>query len=373
MADIFLERVTKVFADGTRAVDEVTLRVADGELLVLLGPSGCGKSTTLRMIAGLDDPSAGTIAIGGRSVEGVSPRDRDVAMVFQNHALYPHMSVQANLAFPLKLRGTPRGETDARVRQAARTLGVEHLLGRRPEALSGGERQRVALGRAIVRSPRAFLFDEPLSNLDAKLRGQMRVEIKRLHRQLSATMIYVTHDQEEAMTLADRLAVMKNGRIRQCGSPLEVYHRPADRFVAGFVGTPPMNFLVGRLAAQGSEVLFADGPVQIQLLPEQAARLGAYAGKDVVLGVRPEAVSLEAAGRFAGKGNAFQATLDVVEPLGEKMDLIVSTSRQAQLVARVDSQEGLRPGQPIQLHVDLRKVHIFEAGDSGRNLRLPVG
>jgi multiple sugar transport system ATP-binding protein len=382
MAEVILKNVTKVYPGGVKAVDGLNLAIRDGELLVLVGPSGCGKSTTLRMVAGLEELSSGEIAIDGKVVNDVPPKDRDVAMVFQNYALYPHMTVYKNMAFPLKLRKVPGAEIDRRVSEAARVLGIAGLLDRKPRELSGGQRQRVAVGRAIVRQPKAFLFDEPLSNLDAKLRIEMRVELKRLHRQLGATTIYVTHDQEEAMTLGDRIAVMKDGAIHQCGTPLEIYARPANRFVAGFIGTPAMNFLSGRLdvtqpslgdaptgaPSAGSDLFFTSAGVRLRLPPEQASRLGEWVGKDVVLGLRPEAMSLEPTGRFAGADNSIAVTLGVVEPLGEKMDLFTTLADHKQIVARVDAQEDLEPGQSITLHIDGRKLHVFEPASPGRNL-----
>jgi multiple sugar transport system ATP-binding protein len=377
MAEVILKNVTKVYPGGVKAVDGLNLAIRDGELLVLVGPSGCGKSTTLRMVAGLEELSSGEIAIGGKGMSGVPPRDRDVAMVFQNYALYPHMTVYKNMAFPLKVRNVPGAQIERRVREAARVLGIAGLLNRKPRELSGGQRQRVAVGRAIVRQPKAFLFDEPLSNLDAKLRIEMRVELKRLHRQLGATTIYVTHDQEEAMTLGDRISVMKDGAIHQCGTPLEIYARPANRFVAGFIGTPAMNFLAGRLdvaqpPSAGSGLFFVAAGVRLRLPPEQASRLGDWIGKDVVLGLRPEAMSLEPAGRFAGEGNSLAVTLGLVEPLGDKMDLFAALPDHNQIVARVDAREDLEPRQSITLHIDGRKLYVFEPAAPGRNLGLTL-
>ncbi|MCY2925410.1 MAG: sn-glycerol-3-phosphate ABC transporter ATP-binding protein UgpC [Planctomycetota bacterium] len=365
-----MDNVTKVYPGGVTAVRDVSLHIADQEFIVLVGPSGCGKSTTLRMVAGLEEISAGTIRIGDRVVNDVAPKDRDIAMVFQNYALYPHMSVYKNMAFALTLRRTPRPEIDRRVRQAAKTLGIENLLDRKPKALSGGQRQRVAVGRAIVREPKAFLFDEPLSNLDAKLRVEMRAELKRLHAQLGTTTIYVTHDQEEAMTLGDRIVVMKDGVIHQCDSPLAVYSHPANRFVAGFIGTPAMNFLPGRLTLDGADVLFDDGHARLRLPATQGPALRAWADKDVVLGVRPEAIALAAEGRFAGADNTLDAAVSVVEPLGEKMDVHTATGAHKAVIARVDAQPGLAAGQPARLHLDMRKVHIFAPGEHGQNLSL---
>ncbi len=370
MAEVILDDVTKVFPGDVVAVKDLTLQIEDKEFIVLVGPSGCGKSTTLRMVAGLEEITAGDIRIGDRLVNDVPPKDRDVAMVFQNYALYPHMTVYKNMAFALKLRKVPRKEIDARVRQAAKVLGIGELLDRKPKALSGGQRQRVAVGRAIVREPKAFLFDEPLSNLDAKLRVETRAELKRLHRQLQTTTIYVTHDQEEAMTLGDRIVVMKDGVLHQCGAPLEVYDRPANRFVAGFVGTPPMNFLEGRLAAESGGVFFDEGTLKIRLSDEHAPRLAARAGENVILGLRPQAMALTAQGRFAGQDNVLSAQITVVEPLGEKIDLYLATTKHPHLVARVDAQRGLEAGQNVSLHLDVQKLHVFEPGDDGLNLSL---
>ena len=372
MAEVMLDGVTKVFPGGVQAVRDMTLRIHDEEFIVLVGPSGCGKSTTLRMVAGLEEITEGTIAVGDRVVNNVPPKDRDIAMVFQNYALYPHMTVYKNMAFALKLRKMPKRQIDERVREAARVLGIGELLGRKPKALSGGQRQRVAVGRAIVRQPKAFLFDEPLSNLDAKLRVEMRAELKRLHRQLLTTTIYVTHDQEEAMTLGDRIVVMKDGLVQQCGAPLEVYGRPRNRFVAGFVGTPPMNFFDGKLASADGGICFDEGTAQLRLPAPQASVLGGWVGREVVLGVRPEAMGLSSEGRFAGEGNVLGVQLGVVEPLGEKMDLFASTERHGHIVARVDARADLAPGMAVELRLDMRKVHVFEPGEEGSNLSLPA-
>jgi multiple sugar transport system ATP-binding protein len=370
MAEVVLENVTKVFPGNVVAVKNVSLRIHDAEFIVLVGPSGCGKSTTLRMVAGLEEITEGLIRIGDRVVNDVPPKDRDIAMVFQNYALYPHMTVYKNMAFALKLRHFPKAEIDKRVREAARVLGIEELLDRKPKALSGGQRQRVAVGRAIVRQPKAFLFDEPLSNLDAKLRVEMRAELKRLHRQLNTTTIYVTHDQEEAMTLGDRIVVMRDGVIHQCGDPLNVYNRPVNRFVAGFVGTPPMNFLNGRLVGQDGSVFFDEGAARLRLCPRHAAKLGAWVGREVVLGVRPEGISTRCEGRFAGQDNSLPIQIVVVEPLGEKMDLYTSTPKHPHIVARVDAQQDLQAGQQIPLYLDVSKVHVFQPADAGENLSL---
>src|SRR5262245_57145203 len=306
MPEVVLQSVSKSYAAGRRAVDRVSLTIGHGELLVLVGPSGCGKSSLLRMVAGLEEISEGTIAIGGRVVNDVPPGERDIAMVFQNYALYPHMTVFENMAFGLKLRKRPRAEVEQRVRETAAVLGLEALLDRLPKALSGGERQRVALGRALVRQPQVFLFDEPLSNLDAKLRVQTRGEIHRLHQRLGTTMVYVTHDQVEAMTLGQRIAVLKDGVLQQVADPHTLYHRPGNRFVAGFLGSPPMNFLEARVDGEGAVTLAG---------ASLAARLAAHRGRTVTLGVRPEDLMLTAGG---GAGGALAATLEVREPLGNE-------------------------------------------------------
>jgi multiple sugar transport system ATP-binding protein len=370
VAEVILENVTKLYAGDVKAVDNLSLAIQDEEFIVLVGPSGCGKSTTLRMVAGLEEITVGTIRIAGRVVNDVPPKDRDIAMVFQNYALYPHMTVYKNMAFGLKLRGMPKRQIDAKVQAAARMLGIEALLDRKPRALSGGQRQRVAVGRAIVRTPKAFLFDEPLSNLDAKLRVEMRAELKKLHRKLATTTIYVTHDQEEAMTLGDRVVVMKDGVVQQCASPLEVYERPVNRFVAGFVGTPPMNFLEGRVFAENGGLYFDEGTNKLRLPDRFAGVLGRRIGQRLTLGVRPESLSDSGDGRFAGEENILGATVSVVEPLGDKMDLHVSTPTHEHIVCRVDAHRGLRDGIGLSLHLNMGQVHVFEPGAEGMNIGL---
>ncbi len=370
MAEVILTNVRKIYPGNVEAVTDFNLTIRDAEFLVLVGPSGCGKSTTLRMVAGLEEISEGTVAIGERIINEVAPKDRDIAMVFQNYALYPHMTVYKNMAFALKLRKYPKKEITQRVTDAAKILGIGELLERKPGALSGGQRQRVALGRAIVRHPKAFLFDEPLSNLDAKLRVEMRAELKRLHHDLKTTTIYVTHDQEEAMTLGDRIVVMKDGLMQQCGTPLEVYGTPTNRFVAGFVGTPPMNFFDGKIASENGSLYFDEGTCKLRLGENLKDALGSWVGKDVVFGARPEAMNLAAEGRFAGEENILPAKVNVTEPLGEKMDVYAGTEKHSHIVARVDAQTGLADDQQIQLHLDMSKVHIFEPGEDGKNLGL---
>ncbi|MCL2448095.1 MAG: sn-glycerol-3-phosphate ABC transporter ATP-binding protein UgpC, partial [Polyangiaceae bacterium] len=326
MASVDLVHVDKVYPGGSRAVSDFNLRIADREFIVLVGPSGCGKSTTLRMIAGLETVTGGTIAIGGRVVNDVPPKDRDIAMVFQSYALYPHMTVFENMAFGLRMRGTPKAVTEAKVRKAAEVLGISGLLDRTPRQLSGGQRQRVAVGRAIVREPKCFLFDEPLSNLDAKLRVEMRAEIKRLHLELGSTTVYVTHDQEEAITLGDRVVVMKDGVVQQCAPALEVFHRPENRFVAGFLGSPAMNFVEGRLAERGGELRleFAGGAILVP--PWARTQLAAQRDAEIVLGVRPEALADTRQARFDKLGDPVPMTVRLVQPLGDTMYVHLETS-----------------------------------------------
>ncbi|HDY64905.1 MAG TPA: sn-glycerol-3-phosphate ABC transporter ATP-binding protein UgpC [Phycisphaerae bacterium] len=371
MAEVILEKVGKVFPGDIEAVKDFSLDILDGEFVVLVGPSGCGKSTTLRMIAGLEEITEGTIRIEDRIINDVPPKDRDIAMVFQNYALYPHMTVYKNMAFALKLRKFPRKQIDKRVRETAVILGIEELLNRRPKALSGGQRQRVALGRAIVRNPKAFLFDEPLSNLDAKLRVEMRAELKRLHHQLGTTTIYVTHDQEEAMTLGDRIVVMKDGVIQQVGVPLEVYNRPVNRFVAGFVGTPPMNFLDGKLLSEGGDVFFDGGECRIRLPKDRrSTKLEECIGREVILGVRPETISTTGEGRFGGRDNVLTVKVQVVEPLGEKMDIYASTDNHPHIVARVDARADIKADMNVDLHLDMARVYVFSTSGDQENLML---
>ena len=370
MSDVVLEGVSKVYPGGVTAVKEMNLHIQDEEFIVLVGPSGCGKTTMLRMVAGLEEITEGTIRIGGRTVNDVPPKDRDVAMVFQNYALYPHMTVYKNMAFALKLRKFPKKEIEQRVQHAANILGIGELLDRKPKALSGGQRQRVAVGRAIVRQPKVFLFDEPLSNLDAKLRVETRAELKDLQHRLQTTTIYVTHDQEEAMTLGQRIVVMKDALVQQVGAPLEVYGKPANRFVANFVGTPPMNMLTGRLVGENEAVYFDEGTAKIRLGEKLTEMLAGRVGQEVVMGIRPEAMSLHAEGRFGGQGNILPLEVKVVEPLGEKMDIYASTAKHPHVVARIDAESGLEPGQRLEIHLDMNKVHIFNSDEAGRNISL---
>jgi multiple sugar transport system ATP-binding protein len=356
MAQVVLKDLVKKF-DEVFAVREVSLTVKDQEFMVLVGPSGCGKSTTLRMIAGLEEISAGEIYIGDRLVNDLPPKDRDIAMVFQNYALYPHMTVYDNMAFGLKMRKFPKPEIDKRVREAAQMLGIQDLLSRKPRQLSGGQRQRVAVGRAIVRHPQVFLFDEPLSNLDAKLRVQMRVELKRLHDRLATTVIYVTHDQVEAMTLGDRVVVMKDGLVQQVGEPLGIYSKPRNRFVAGFIGSPAMNFVDCTVVQSGDLAVEAPG-FRIAVPPARRAALERLRGKAVALGFRPEDIR-EGPGEDQ-KAYRFDAVVEVVEPLGNEI-LVDLRVGQYPLVARVPPTSRVRIKEQIPLSLDPERLHFFDA------------
>ncbi len=356
MANVVMRSLNKKY-DEVHAVIDVNLDIRDQEFVVLVGPSGCGKTTTLRMVAGLESITSGNISIDDKVVNQLPPMDRDIAMVFQNYALYPHMSVYDNMAFGLKMRKFDKPEIARRVQEAAGILGIEGLLKRKPRQLSGGQRQRVALGRAIVRHPRVFLFDEPLSNLDAKLRVQMRVELKKLHERLGTTAIYVTHDQVEAMTLGDRVVVMHDGRVQQVGDPIELYNSPANRFVAGFLGSPAMNFTNVRVAAQNGG-LWAEGDgIRIRVPEEVSPRLRPYAGKEVTFGVRPEDVHI-AADRDP-KELTFDAAVEVVERLGSETLLDVAVG-QATMVASVDPSARVKVHEKLRLAVDPERLHFFD-------------
>jgi multiple sugar transport system ATP-binding protein len=358
MADVALRNVVKRF-DQADAVCGISLTIPDKEFVVLVGPSGCGKTTTLRMIAGLEEVTAGDILIDGQVVNDVPPKDRDIAMVFQNYALYPHMTVFENMSFGLKLRRVAKQEIRARVGRAAKILDIADLLERRPKQLSGGQRQRVAMGRAIVRNPKVFLFDEPLSNLDAKLRVQTRTEIKRVHQQVKTTTIYVTHDQVEAMTLADRVVVMNGGRIEQVGRPQELYHAPRTRFVAGFIGSPAMNFLPCRLERNGEGLLLRLGDGLA--LPVPAARVPRYqacAGKDLIFGLRPEHIT-EPRGEGREARCELTVTLDVVEPMGMET-MVFFTLNGTEICARVAPEAAKAPGQPMRLYANLNHMHLVD-------------
>jgi multiple sugar transport system ATP-binding protein len=357
MADVTVKDAVKRYGNNAPVITGVNLEIRDHEFMVLVGPSGCGKSTLLRMVAGLEEITGGTIAIGGRVVNDVPPKDRDIAMVFQSYALYPHMSVRENLEFGLKIRKVPRAEMDRLVAEAARILEIEEYLGRRPKELSGGQRQRVALGRAIVRKPSVFLFDEPLSNLDAKLRVQMRAEIKKLQQRLQVTSIYVTHDQVEAMTMGDRIAIMNGGILQQVGTPLEVYERPANVFVANFIGMPPMNFVRCQVTEAGrllSARTFA-------LPSPEAARdgLAARAGKDVIVGVRPENV-LEAGRQTRGATAPVELTVELVETLGNEV-VVHARHGEDTISFKMDPHHPPKMGGKVQAVVELDRLHLFDA------------
>jgi multiple sugar transport system ATP-binding protein len=369
MAKVVIENLVKIYPEkkgpGVRAVNSINLTIEDREFMVLVGPSGCGKSTTLRMIAGLEEISGGTISIDGRVINNVLPKDRDIAMVFQNYALYPHMSVYDNMAFGLKLRKFPKAEIEQRVRDAAQILGIENYLDRKPKALSGGQRQRVAVGRAIVRKPKVFLFDEPLSNLDAKMRVSTRTEISKLHARLATTMIYVTHDQVEAMTMGDRICVMKDGDIMQVAQPLELYNRPANMFVAGFIGSPPMNFLKGTLRrAGGNELTFVEDntrglPVRIRL-DESLSRRGAnHVDKPVVFGVRPEDVKDVLTVSDAAPDQIAEVKVEVSEPMGHETYLYLDTGAHS-FIGRVRSHDRFDNNQNVKVTFNLANAQLFD-------------
>ncbi|MFZ2782432.1 MAG: sn-glycerol-3-phosphate ABC transporter ATP-binding protein UgpC [Rectinemataceae bacterium] len=356
MAKVELKKVGKVYEGNVRAVEDTNITIHDKEFVVFVGPSGCGKSTTLRMIAGLEDITEGEIFIDGKLVNDVPPKDRDIAMVFQNYALYPHMTVYDNMAFGLKIRKIPKDQIEKRVREAARILDIEKLLERRPKALSGGQRQRVAVGRAIVRNPKVFLFDEPLSNLDAKLRVQMRAELIELHDRLQATMIYVTHDQVEAMTMGDKIVVMKDGKVQQIGSPLYMYNNPINKFVAGFIGSPPMNFLTVKVVEQGGQILIDEGSFKLSPDANHVELLKPYVGKEVSFGIRPE--DLDVANQLLEIG-VIKATVTVVEPLGAEIHLQATTPTQG-MVARIDPHHLYKHGDQIVFEPVMAKARYFD-------------
>ncbi|TDF97010.1 ABC transporter ATP-binding protein [Paenibacillus piri] len=363
MAGVRLNHIVKKYAGAEEAtVKDFHLDVADKEFLVLVGASGCGKSTTLRMIAGLEEITEGELYIGDRLVNDVAPKDRDIAMVFQSYALYPHMSVYQNMAFGLKLRKFKKADIDARVREAAKILDITHLLDRKPKALSGGQRQRVALGRAIVREPQVFLMDEPLSNLDAKLRVQMRAEISKLAKRLETTVIYVTHDQTEAMTMGDRIVVMDKGIIQQAATPEEIYNFPVNMFVAGFIGSPSMNFVTGGFTDQGGSVYFKANGLNVEV-PEGKAKIlreKGYVGKEVILGIRPEDFHEEPVFLEASPNTVVNAHIEVAENLGHEMFLYLTGIGKNSVVARVDGRSGFKESMNVKLAIDMNKVHFFD-------------
>jgi multiple sugar transport system ATP-binding protein len=359
MARVLLDKVSKQFGD-VEVVKQVTLEIPDREFCVLVGPSGCGKTTTLRMVAGLEEITSGDIYIGDRRVNDLPPKDRDIAMVFQNYALYPHMSVYDNMAFGLKLRGYSKKEIEQRVKEAGEILSIGPLLERLPKQLSGGQKQRVAVGRAIVRKPKVFLFDEPLSNLDAKLRVQMRAELKKIHDRLQSTMIYVTHDQTEAMTMGDRICVMKDGVIQQVDGPLSLYDRPSNKFVAGFIGSPPMNFVEVEIIKKDEEIFLSEGMFELKVPKQFKEAVAPYTSKKMTLGVRPEDIYDKLFYTMGPKdGNSFSATVEVVEPLGSEIFLHFNTGKNT-LVAKVDAHNQAKTNQVIELIINMNKVHLYD-------------
>ena len=362
MASVSLKHIYKKYPGGVTAVSDFNLEIKDKEFLVLVGPSGCGKTTTLRMVAGLEEITEGELFIGDQLVNDVAPKDRKIAMVFQNYALYPHMTVFENMAFGLKLNKTPKEEIKRRVEEAARILDITHLLDRKPKALSGGQKQRVALGRAIVRNPKVFLLDEPLSNLDAKLRASMRTELTKLHQNVGTTFIYVTHDQVEAMTMATRIVVMKDGLIQQVDTPQNLYDYPVNIFVAGFIGTPQMNFINGKLEKKGEDVYFNFENLSIKLPAEKANNpdLKDYIGQEVVAGLRPEAIHDEPSQLANNPDSQLEAYVDVTELMGAEIYLYLNVGEETRLIARVSSRSTSRAGDTIKVAFDMSRLHIFD-------------
>ncbi len=357
MAEVNLINLSKVYDNNKKVVDNINLKIEDKEFIVIVGPSGCGKSTTLRMIAGLEEISEGEIHIDGKCVNNLSPKDRDIAMVFQNYALYPHMTVYENMAFGLKVRKFDKHEIDKRVKEAAKILGLEELLNRKPKALSGGQRQRVALGRAIVRNPKVFLFDEPLSNLDAKLRVHMRAEITKLHKKLQTTMIYVTHDQIEAMTMGDRIVVMKDGIIQQVDVPMNLYFKPHNKFVAGFIGSPTMNFINGKIIEDdGLKFISSKNSLKLPIPAEYYKNLVYYRNKEVIMGIRPENIRREKPENIFCEINI---TPELIEPMGTE-SIIYFTLDDTQITAKINMADGLHMDKKYDMYIDVSKVHFFD-------------
>ncbi|MFH1853729.1 MAG: sn-glycerol-3-phosphate ABC transporter ATP-binding protein UgpC [Candidatus Omnitrophota bacterium] len=358
MAQVSLRNLTKVFPGNVMAVNNVNLGVENKEFLVLVGPSGCGKSTTLRMIAGLETITEGEVWIGNKMVNDMPAKDRDIAMVFQNYALYPHMTVYENMSFALRLRRFPKHEIDLRVKESAEILGIGKLLDRKPRELSGGQRQRVAVGRAIVRKPMVFLFDEPLSNLDAKMRVQMRTELNKLHIKLRSTMIYVTHDQTEAMTMGDRIVVMKDGLIQQVDDPITLYNNPVNKFVAGFIGSPPMNFVKGRIIKKDSKFYFAESGFKVRIIDDMYLKIAPYEGKEVIFGIRPEDIYDKLFVSDASRDNMVKAVVEIIEPMGAEVFLYI-TAGKSPMIARVGGHDKPEVGQDIDMVFDTSKAHFF--------------
>ena len=359
MAQVSLRDVSKIYKGGVKAVDSISLGIENKEFVVLVGPSGCGKSTTLRMIAGLEDITEGKIWIGDRVVNDIPAKDRNIAMVFQNYALYPHMDVFENMAFGLKLRGYPKNEIVRRVTEAADILGIKRFLDRRPKELSGGERQRVALGRAIVRKPMVFLFDEPLSNLDAKMREQMRREIRKLRIRLQTTFIYVTHDQTEAMTMGDRIVVMKDGKVQQVADPITIYDSPANKFVASFIGSPPINFMEGRIIKKERKYYFDEGKFCVKIVEEMNNQIAPFEGKEVVFGIRSEDIYDKLFVSESSPENTVRATCEAVEPLGSEVYLHLNTGKH-NFIARVGAHDRPEVNREMDIVFDMSKVHFFD-------------
>jgi multiple sugar transport system ATP-binding protein len=359
MAQVSLRNVSKIFPGNVTAVNKINLGIENKEFMVLVGPSGCGKSTTLRMIAGLEEMTSGDIYIGNKRVNYVPAKDRDIAMVFQNYALYPHMTVEENMSFGLRLRHIPKQEIGQRVNEAAEILGIKRILNRKPRELSGGERQRVAVGRAIVRKPLVFLFDEPLSNLDAKMRVQMRTEIHKLHIRLQTTIIYVTHDQVEAMTMGDRIAVMRDGAIVQLGDPIDVYDHPKDKFVAGFIGSPPMNFMQGKIIKKEGKLYFDEGKIQVKLVEDMYKRMANYVEHEIIFGIRSEDIYDKLFVSQVPPENIVRVNCEVFEPMGSEVYLYLNTGKHT-FIARVSAHDRPKVNQEMDVVFDMSKVHFFD-------------
>ncbi len=366
MSRILLENIKKVYDNGITAVSDFSLEIKDGCFMVIVGPSGCGKTTTLRLIAGLEQADSGNIYIGDTLANNVSAKERDIAMVFQNYVLYPHMTVYQNMAFALKMRKIPRRQIKQSIHETAALLGIEELLHRKPHSLSGGQRQRAALGKAIVRKPNAYLFDEPLSNLDAKMRLTMRAEIKNLHQELKTTTVYVTHDQVEAMTLGELICVMYDGKIQQVGKPMEIYEKPVNRFVAGFFGTPSMNFFNGRIEISKEKTNFTGNDFTIELPDSLRKHLVNYHGKEMILGIRPEDITMNPSEN--GENIAINSVVKVIEPVGNRTDIYLQTTHGEQFILSTSPYVDFKVNQAVKVYINLNKIHIFEPTQTGRNV-----